>query len=420
MKKVLAALLLALQLLAVQAQDRNYALTQIQILASDSLHGRGYVNQGDAKAAQYLQAEFKRIGLQPLPSLHGYMQAFPNPVNTFPGKLSLVYNGIELKPGTDYLLNPQSGGGKGSANNVVWVHWSNLQRLKASKSRGKVLIADPGTTKNKDSLALFWKTLTPLSREAAVFVSVEHAKLTWSVGAEAAPNVLIELNAEVLQKYGNPRSFSWEVEQKARPDYRSHNVVGMVKGSIADSFIFVTAHYDHLGRMGQHTIFPGANDNASGTALMLDLARSFASGPVPRYSMVFVAFAGEEAGLVGSRYFTGHPPLPLKNIKMVYNIDLAGGGDKGVTIVNATEYPALFARLEELNTRNGWLAAVKKRGKAANSDHYWFSEKGVPAFFMYAEGGVTAYHDVNDTAANLPMNQYENLFKLVYSFLQNL
>lgn len=418
MKKLLAGLLFSLPLLAAQAQERAYALAQIRILTSDSLHGRGYVNQGDAKAARYLEAEFARIGLQPLPELESYLQPFPNPVNTFPGTLKIVYNDTELQPGVDYLLSPESAGGSGKAK-VVQVDWSNLQRIKASKCRGKVLVVDPGTTKNKDSLSLFWKTIAPLSREAAVFVRVEQGKLTWSVSSGTAGKVLIELAAAVPRKYGKPRSLAWEVEQKAEPAYRSQNVIGMVKGSLADSFVLVTAHYDHLGRMGAATIFPGANDNASGTALMLDLARSFAA-ETPKYSMLFIAFAGEEAGLVGSRYFTEHPPVPLKNIKMVYNIDLAGGGDKGVTIVNATEYPAYFAKLEELNARNGWLAAVKKRGKAANSDHYWFSEKGVPAFFMYAEGGVTAYHDVNDTADKLPMNEYEDLFRLVRAFLGSL
>lgn len=411
MKKLLAGLLFSLPLLAVQAQDRDYALTQIRILASDSMHGRGYVNQGDAKAARYLQAEFARIGLQPLPELKSYLQPFPNPVNTFPGTLKIVYNDTELQPGVDYLLSPESAGGIGKAK-VVQVDWSNLQHIKASKCRGRVLMADPGITKNKDSLSFFWKTVAPLSREAALFVTVEHGKLTWSVSSGVAGKVLVELAAAVPRKYGKPRSLAWEVEQKAEPAYRSQNVIGMVKGTLADSFVLVTAHYDHLGRMGTATIFPGANDNASGTALMLDLARSFAAEP-PKYSMLFIAFAGEEAGLVGSRYFTEHPPVPLKNVKMVYNIDLAGGGDKGVTIVNATEYPAYFAKLEELNTRNGWLAAVKKRGKAANSDHYWFSEKGVPAFFMYAEGGVTAYHDVNDTADKLPMNGEDSVWWVV-------
>jgi len=418
MKKALAGLLFSLHFLAVQAQDRGYAMQQVRVLTSDSLHGRGYVYGGDAKAARYLEQEFRNIGLQPLPELEGYLQPFPNPVNTFPGKLKIVYNDTELKPGVDYLLSPQSTGGSGNAK-AVRVDWNNLHSIKASKCRGRVLVADPGTTKNKDSLSLFWKTLAPLNREAAVFVSIEHSKLTWGVGSGVAPKVLIELAAGVPLRYGKPRSLAWEVEQKTEPGYRSQNVIGMVKGSIADSFVLVTAHYDHLGRMGAQTIFPGANDNASGTALMLDLARSFVQ-ETPKYSMLFIAFAGEEAGLVGSRYFTEHPPVPLKNIKMVYNIDLAGGGDKGVTIVNATEYPVLFARLEELNTRNGWLAAVRKRGKAANSDHYWFSEKGVPSFFMYAEGGVTAYHDVNDTADKLPMDEYEDLFRLVRAFLAGL
>jgi aminopeptidase YwaD len=75
-----------------------------------------------------------------------------------------------------------------------------------------------------------------------------------------------------------------------------------------------------------------------------------------------------------------------------------------------------FALLREINTQNNYFVQVKSRGKAANSDHYWFTEKGVPSFFMYTLGGIKAYHDVFDKAQTLPLTEYNDLYKLIAAF----
>src|SRR4030095_9120627 len=108
------------------------------------------------------------------------------------------------------------------------------------------------------------------------------------------------------------------------------NVLGMVPGTLyPDSFIVFTAHYDHLGRMGKKALFPGANDNASGSAMIIDLARYYAQpANRPKCSLLFIAFAGEEAGLIGSRYYTENPILPLEQIKFLINLDLMGNGEE--------------------------------------------------------------------------------------------
>jgi Zn-dependent M28 family amino/carboxypeptidase len=134
------------------------------------------------------------------------------------------------------------------------------------------------------------------------------------------------------------------------------------------------------------------------------------------FTIGFICFAGEEAGLIGSKYFTENPLLPLKSIRFLTNTDLAGTGEEGITIVNATEFPKEFAYMNEVNDQNKLLVKINARGKAANSDHYFFTEKGVPAFFFYTMGGITAYHDVFDKAATLPLNEHEDLFKLVVKF----
>ncbi len=103
-------------------------------------------------------------------------------------------------------------------------------------------------------------------------------------------------------------------------------------------------------------------------------------------------------------------------------MDIMGTGEDGITAVNGSIFKNEFDNLVKINVQNNFIKDVKIRGKAANSDHYFFSEKGVKAFFIYSMGGIKAYHDIYDRAETLPLNEFENLFKLITSFgnyLQN-
>ena len=148
---------------------------------------------------------------------------------------------------------------------------------------------------------------------------------------------------------------------------------------------------------------------------MLDIAAHFAAHPAP-YTIQFMAFAGEEAGLIGSKYYVDHPLNDLKKIRFLVNLDLMGNGDEGVTVVNATEFATEFSLLKKLNESQQLLVAVNSRGKAANSDHYWFTEKNVPSFFIYTLGKRKAYHDIDDIAATVPWFEANDLGKLLVSF----
>jgi Zn-dependent M28 family amino/carboxypeptidase len=132
--------------------------------------------------------------------------------------------------------------------------------------------------------------------------------------------------------------------------------------------------------------------------------------------MAFILFSGEEAGLLGSKYFTDNPLIPLSNIRFLVNLDLEGTGIDGITVVNATVYPKEFAMLKQINEKDKYMVKINSRGKAANSDHYLFTEKGVPAFYIYTLGGIQAYHDIYDVSATLPLNKYEDEFRLLVKF----
>ena len=169
--------------------------------------------------------------------------------------------------------------------------------------------------------------------------------------------------------------------------------------------------------MGKETYIAGASDNASGSAMLLDLADYYSENP-PKYNTVFIWFAGEEAGLVGSKYFVENPPFSLDNIKFLLNLDLMADAKKGITVVNGTIFNEAFDRLKAINEREGLLNQVKARGAAANSDHYPFYEKGVPSFFIYTEGDYKHYHDINDVPENIPLTNYDQVFELITSFVK--
>ena len=375
MKTRLTALLLFITLTST-AQDIVFARKMLDTLTSSYFWGRGYTNNGLTKATTFLTAQFSEYGLKPMDG-KAFLQEFSYPVNTYPGKMDVSINGVQLVPGKDFEVTPDSRGVTGE---------------------GKLF--------QKDSVQF----IDPKNRIIVVLVD----KLTWSAETKVLDYTVIELDKK-LQK-SKPSSIKVDIENKFVDDFKTGNICGVVKGTIKpDSVIVFTAHYDHLGGMGSATYFPGANDNASGVVQVLTMAKYYAAHPQP-YSMAFILFSGEEAGLLGSKYFSENPLIPLKNIRFLVNLDLEGTGDEGITVVNATVYPGEFSMLKQINEKNNFLVKVNSRGKAANSDHYFFTEKGVPAFYMYTLGGIKAYHDICDISATLPLNAYENLFKLLVRF----
>lgn len=379
MKKWLLVLFLAAFNVSF-SQQVSEARKIVDTLTSPYFWGRGYTKDGMSKAATFIGQQFTQFGLQPV-SGKSFFQNFTYAANTFPGRMHVSINGKELTPGKDFIISPESRGvsGKGKLQQQDSTHFGDV--------------------------------------ENRIIVSLED-KLTWSVAPGQADYTMLQVDKKALTSM--PLTVEAEVDNKLVKNFKAANVCGWVAGAVKpDSIIVISAHYDHLGGMGESTYFPGANDNASGTSLLLGLAKYYASHPQP-YTMAFVSFAGEEAGLRGSEYFTKNPLFPLKKIRFLLNLDLEGTGDEGITVVNATEFPMEFRQLNEANDAGKLLPKINARGKAANSDHYWFTEKGVPAFFFYTLGGIKAYHDVFDKAETLPMNEYEDLFKLIVSFNEKL
>ncbi|SNR55054.1 M28 family metallopeptidase [Hymenobacter mucosus] len=405
---------------AAAAQDMVRVRQTIQRLSSPAFHGRGYVHQGDHIAADYLRAQFSASGLQPLST--NYTQAFPLPINTFPGRASLQVGSQRLTPGIDFIADPSSGTGHVKGNilafdTLLFSHPERHSAFLATDLCRRVLVLRQHDAARLSQLpvALQAHVLT-----AAARVTLLPSKLTASLASKQDPQPHLQVLASKWP--AKARTVIVHLDAVFQPAYPTQNVIGYLPGRTQpDSFLVVTAHYDHLGRLGRSTYFPGANDNASGVAMLLELARHFSQPQNrPDYSLVFIGFGAEEAGLVGSRYFVEHPLFPLERIHFLVNLDLVGTGSQGATVVNGKIFEPQFQLLTQLNSAGHYLPSLVARGRAANSDHYFFSEHGVPSFFLYTRGGPTAYHDVQDQADALPLTAFQQVFALLSEFLLHL
>lgn len=309
-----------------------------------------------------------------------FFQAFHHPVNTFEGKTVLKLNGQKLQAGFDYIPDPAAPSLTGNCL---------LSQQDSVTFSGQI-----GTT----HVQLILKN-----------------KLTWTVENKTDAQFGIELDQHQFK--GVPKFLEIDYQAQLIKDFESRNLACQLKGTAqTDSLIVFSAHYDHLGGIGSACYFPGANDNASGVSMLLNLLRYYREYP-PKYTTIFLFFAGEEAGLLGSKFFTESGKMDLAKIKFLINLDLLGTGDDGIMVVNGALYQEQFERLKKINTSGDFVPQIKKRGKAANSDHYWFTERGVPCFFIYTMGGIAAYHDVRDRPETLPLTRYKNVFRLLTTFI---
>jgi len=415
-KKGFLLLLFLIQALFMPAQE--YQRYIVNKLSAPEMDGRGYVNDGAEKAANFIASQFDSLGLSPIDK--SFFQQFSFMVNRFPGDMMLSVSGDTLLPGIDYLVDPISGGGSGNEYSIKKISiYSPKQLNKLLKNINKisntVLLIEVPDTLSQKGRGMFMQTVFLLCEQWPVILQSDE-KLTWSVGGTSLSNPLFWVkNSNITTK----DHIAFSVDSRLKK-VSQKNVIAVKKSASPEArYLIISAHYDHLGRMGSATYFPGANDNASGVAELLALAASLDSISL-KHHLLFIAFAGEEAGLLGSSYFVEKPLIPLEKIDFVLNLDINGTGSEGITVVNATQFAEAFAYLLEANDAVNAVIDIKKRGPAANSDHFPFYNNGVPAFFIYTRGGSKAYHDVYDTPETLTFEKAAELVRLYRLFLLNL
>lgn len=356
----------------VSAQDSVYARHIIQALSADSMYGRGSSYHGDSIAAHFLANEMQRLGVLPLQV--GYLQHYTYNCYSLEGSISLKINGTELEPYTQYRIMPTK-------------RYATPQQVEKAS----------------------WKKQM---KDGTWLLGVSHLDTYGPiVGSERPDPVCVEILESVLPR--KVKRVELNVPLHYCRDYQSQNVVGYVKG-VVDTMIVFTAHYDHCGTMGDGVVFPGAHDNASGTAAVMDLARIATQHP-PYYTMVFMLFSGEESGLKGSKYAAENPLIDYDKVKLLCNLDMFCGGDEGIMVFNAKDEKTqpFFDRLKELNEESHAALELRPRDNSANSDHYWFSHY-CPSIFLLTMGQpYGGYHDPADTCEACGLGHYNAFLTLI-------
>ncbi len=401
----------------IQAQFLNYARPIIDSLTSERYAGRGYVNDGVNKAANYLAKEFDKIGLK---SFDGsYFQNYKLDINTFPN-VQCVIDGKTYLAGEHFLVEANSPAIKGKYTVLPFTFNNKADSLLLwEKMNAGFLPNEALFLKGVDNPKAFYKwldTFKKMGYSVPLILKTTDKKITWSTSETVSTIPILTFPDTLLSQVD---VIEINVEQQLIKDYPCKNIVGFIPGKKKNKkgYVVFTGHYDHLGMLGNKAYFPGASDNASGVSMVLAMANYFTKNKVD-FPVIFILFSGEEVGLLGSEHFVKNPMFDLASVRMLINVDIMGSAEQGITVVNGEVYKKEFDLLTQINKREKYLPNVVVRGKAANSDHYFFSEAGVPSFFIYSNGGPGYYHDVWDKPNTLTYQNYDNVGKLIAQFIK--
>jgi aminopeptidase YwaD len=435
-------------------------LAHIKFLASPDLKGRLTGTPELNKAAEYLAAQFSQAKLEPLAgSYFQDFEVTARTGLSDKDTLTLRLGGHsrELQQGTDFVPLNLSGNGKASGAvafagygiTAPEYHYDDYSHIDVRDKVVLLLRHEPQENNEKSIFA--GKDLT----QHAVFSSkIVNAKLHGaktvlivndlpnhpgysdelprfeplmatedygilveqvSVGSanellagsnETVQNVIGEIDRDLApHSFDLPSDVSAGVTVDLQQEKRTvHNVLAYWPGQ-TDEYVILGAHYDHLG-LGQQnslapsqagTVHPGADDNASGTAGIVELARLFASGGTHRRGFLFLCFAGEEEGLLGSAYYAAHPSKPLANAVAMINMDMIGRLKDNKVYIGGVATGSTFKPMVDKATRQvGFEADQSEVGGYGASDHTSFTGRQVPTLFFFS-GLHGDYHKPSDT-----------------------
>ena len=461
----------------------------IKYLASDKLRGRGDGTPQLDQAANYLAKRFRNFGLKPAGKDGTLLQHFTLVVGAKLGEHNSVTfksgaHGESLKLQENFVPISFSSNSAVDAPLVFAgygitapeYHYDDYQGLDAN---GRIVIVLRHEPQENDEKSVFEGR--QLTSHAEIANKAINAKNHGAVGVilvndlgnhPGDPDELFHLNAvdgpqemgipiiqvrpAIVDEWLKPSGQTLdELRQQIDKDLANHsfaldsavhvamtvdierihrpvaNVVGVLPGSdpsLADQYIIVGAHYDHLGLGQQHSLAPreigqihhGADDNASGTSGVLELADAFThAAQRPRHSIVFVCFAGEELGLLGSAYYANHPTFPIKQAVAMINMDMIGRVSKNNLYVSGTGTSPGFQKLvQDANHTLNFNISFSGSGYGA-SDHTSFTVKEVPVLFFFS-GLHSDYHKPSDTSDKIDAAGGARVVELVANVVNGL
>ena len=464
----------------------------LTIIASDEMEGRETGTIGQRKAAAYIEKQFKLLGLKAAPALKSYQQMYPLYQDSLV-KSELTIEGKTIEFGKDYYCQANiSETGGFASNKIIFVgygiddkNYSDYTGLDVSgkivvfftgepKKDGKYFLSGtsrgsewtyPGTEKKlavaaaKGAAGAFIISSTQASfmartiesniksnvyypRASAEGKKINHAILSHAFAASIFNNQFDAMLKIAKSGQAFEKSSSLEKEitaslkyEKSRNVINASNVIGVIEGTDKkDEFVFLTGHYDHLGKH-DGKIYYGADDDGSGTCAVIEMAEAFAkakaAGNGPRRTVVFMTVSGEEKGLWGSEYYSDHPVYPLEKTSVDLNTDMVGRidterlKDDTMNYVYVIGHDKLSSELQGINegVNNKYTHLVldykyddpnDQNRIYYRSDHYNFAKKGVPILFYY-DGMLQAdYHKPTDTVDKITWDLYEKRVRMIF------
>ena len=385
--------------------------SHISYLSDDKLQGRRAGTEGEKLASTYISSQFQKNGLAPKGE-NGWLQAFEindgkqiNPTTFF------IINDHDLKVGKDFFpltYSPNTSLESAFAialreEGVPWVidlkemmeenkdnpHYDLYDgiRTKANlaSEKGATALIIHNSSEVKDELSFMQKDRTETAKIPVVYISKETQSKFFSEESE-----MLDIKLKI------------DIGDKKRT---GHNVIGYIDNGAANTIV-LGAHYDHLGfgedgnsmiRTGEKMIHNGADDNASGTAALIELGRLLKLSKNKSNNYLLIAFSAEELGLNGSKYFTEHPTVEMEKINYMINMDMVGrlnDSSKAMTIGGYGTSPAWSEVINPIKDLKGFSIKYDSSGTGP-SDHTSFYRKNIPVLFFFT-GLHTDYHRPSD------------------------
>ncbi len=451
----LSLLLFGLSGYAQIKPDGQKAMDHIRYLASDAMKGRKSATPEYQKAAEYVADKMKEYGLKPGGDEGTYFQQveFKNWRNFEPPtRLEVLQpKSIKFIPGRNADFSPLNSTGSGTIKgHLVFAgyglvseenNWDDYENLDV---KGKIVLLIPNAPEFLEDLTIKEKSMetkikTAVEKEAVgiIFMNIgeriRSPRQKEGEETEAWPDdfLIFSANTQMLDRFFYTVNLSWrtmvsrtlrekksytaeldiKVEMEAhftQEDRTAPNVIGILPGKhpeLKNECIIIGGHLDHLGISLNGFINNGADDDASGVAVILELARVFNLNHFqPDRSVVFAAWAGEEMGLVGSRYYTEHPRFPLEKTAVYMNMDMVGCGDEDLFVGGMWEFSDLYDLIKE-NMSEYLKEKLHYRLNYRGSDHSSFIRKGVTSISLRSGNPLTQeldnehpeYHYPGDT-----------------------
>lgn len=408
--------------------------THVKFLSDDNMEGRRAGTKGEKMAGDYISSKFKQYGLSTMDNLNGFYQEF----EVADGKkvsdeTYFIVNEKKLTTGKDYFPLNISANTTALSENVT-------PSLSEAGHPWFMDIAEI-LVENKENPHFDLKNHILVNCEkfiskgaTAVFVintSSINDKLFFDVKSkeESLKIPIIYITNEGLGKYLKDPSDTYNVQLRVNivnATRNSRNVVGY-KDNHAPLTLVFGAHYDHLGygedgnsmvRSGTASIHNGADDNASGTAALMEIARLLTIQKKNTYNYLFIAFSAEELGLLGSKYFVDHPPLELSSINYMINMDMIGRMSDSTRTITIGGYGTSPSWNEILSkTKSNFKLKFDSSGTGP-SDHTSFYRKNIPVLFFFT-GLHSDYHKPTDDADKINFRAMTEIVKYTVNMVNN-